>query len=266
MSCGPETVDVAIPTSESGSVLEETLERLARAEETAAVTVSRLVVVDNESEDDTREIARAAADANDWEPIVVTRSSTLPEAREIAIDRVDAEWFLFLDDDVRIPRSYLSDVAEAVAPIVGAVQGRKTATGSDVHNTDWVRRRARRGGTHATLIRRDAIEGVSYPEDLLVLEDEYTRRHVENGGFLWIFNHQARFEHASQERHPIGWQEGYLGGKYGLSQFHTVALNVPFALWKRRSPAPHAKRALGWIAGQLSRQVAPTRVDGGPNE
>jgi glycosyltransferase involved in cell wall biosynthesis len=251
MCAGPETIDVAIPTHESGAVLGGTLERLARAEESSPVAVSRLVLVDDESDDDTREIARAAAEANGWEPVVASRPSTLPEARELAIDRVESDWFLFLDDDVRLSTSYLRDATEAVAPAVGAVQGRKGSR--DEHNTDWVRRRARRGGTHATLLRRSAIEGVSYPDDLLVLEDEYTRRHVEDDGYLWVFNHRARFEHASQERHPIGWREGYLGGKYGLSQFHTVALNVPFALASGRSPAPHAGRAAGWVAGRARR-------------
>lgn len=260
MCSGPEAIDVAVPTYQSGAVLDGTLERLARAEEAAPVAVSRLVVVDNESDDDTREIARTAADANGWEPIVTSRPSTLPEAREIAISRVESEWFLFLDDDVRLSTSYLRDAVEAVAPAVGAVQGRKAAR--DGHNTDWVRRRARRGGTHATLVRHAAIEGVSYPDDLLVLEDEYARRYVEDGGLLWVFNHRARFEHASQERHPIGWQEGYLGGKYGLSQFHTVALNVPFALAQGRSPAPHAERALGWVAGRARRGAASIRANG----
>lgn len=260
MCAGPETIDVAIPTYESGAVLDGTLERLARAEEAAPVTVSRLVVVDNESDDDTRGIARTAADANGWEPVVASRPSTLPEARELAIDRVESEWFLFLDDDVRLSESYLDDVVGAVAPAIGAVQGRK-ATRNE-RNTDWVRRRARRGGTHATLVRRSAVEGLSYPDDLLVLEDEYTRRHVEDGDLLWVFNHRARFEHASQERHPIGWQEGYLGGKYGLSQFHTVALNVPFSLANGRSPAPHAERALGWIAGRARRNAPSIRAEG----
>lgn len=261
MSCGPETIDVAIPTHESGSVLDETLKRLARAERASSVAVSRLIVVDDESDDDTRAIGRAAAAANGWEPVVMSRPSTLPQAREIAIEHVETEWFLFLDDDVRLSETYLADAAEAVAPAVGAVQGRKTTSAS--RNTDWVRRRARRGGTHATLLRREAIEGMLYPDDLLVLEDEYTRRYVEDNGFLWIFNHQARFDHASQERHPIGWQEGYLGGKYGLSQFHTVALNVPFSLTEGRSPIPHAKRALGWIAGRAGRRAASIGAEGG---
>lgn len=260
MCAGPETIDVAIPTYESGAVLDGTLERLARAEEAASLTVSRLVVVDNESDDDTREIARTAADVNGWEPVVTSRPSTLPEARELAIDRVESEWFLFLDDDVRLSESYLDDVAGAVAPAVGAVQGRK-ATRNE-RNTDWVRRRARRGGTHATLVRRSTVEDLSYPDDLLVLEDEYTRRHVEDDGYLWVFNHRARFEHASQERHPIGWREGYLGGKYGLSQFHTVALNVPFSLANGRSPAPHAERTLGWVAGRARRGAASIRAEG----
>ncbi len=255
-----DDVDVAMPTHESAGVIGETLDRLAAVEADCDVGVNRLVVVDDESADDTRAIVRERADRHGWPMRLVTAETTLPEARELLIELVATEWFLFLDDDVRLGERYLDRLAAAAAPGVGGVQGRKA--NRDESPTDWVRQRARRGGTHATLVRVSAAADVSFPEDLHVLEDEYLRRHVEARGYLWVFNHQAEFEHANQYRHPIGWQEGYLAGKYDLKPFHEVALNVPFAAATRRNPVPHAKRAAGWLAGHVAEDGASPGGDG----
>ena len=244
-------IDVAMPTWNSGSVIEGSLDHLRQSEGSGTVDIDRLIVVDKESDDDTLDIARESATDAGWEFEPIVSDCSLPGAREAAIDTVETEWFLFLDDDVRVDEGYLDCVFGAVAPLVGGVQGRKGARTE--HPTDWVRRRSRRGGTHATLLRRNAVADVTFPRDLAVLEDEYLRRHVEDGGFLWVYNHQARFDHDSQQRHPIGWKEGYLGGKYELSALHDVALNVPYALASGRNPLPHAKRLAGWIAGWTER-------------
>lgn len=241
-------IEVAMPTSDSAGVLDGALRALATSSDTSNVPITRLVIVDDVSTDGTREIAEANADENGWDLRIVSRPTTLPEARELAIATVEAEWFLFLDDDVRVSPRYLARLRDAVGPLVGAVQGRKNARTEP--NSAWVRRRARRGGTHATLCRHEAVDGVSFPSDLVVLEDEYLRRYVEDNGFLWVFNHQAWFHHASQHRHPIGWREGVLAGKYGLKPFHECALTVPFAAATGQNPVPHAKRAAGWLAGR----------------
>jgi glycosyltransferase involved in cell wall biosynthesis len=240
---------VCIPTKDSSDVLDGTLTHLAVAADAAPVTINRLVIVDDESDDRTVPIAVEHADAAGWDIDAIVEPTSLPEARNRAIDEVETEWFLFLDDDVRLSETYLETLLEARAPLIGAIQGRKVSRTEAP--SDWVHRRSRRGGTHATLIRRDAVGDTRIPEDLDILHDEYCRHIVERSGYLWVFNHQARFDHANQDRHPIGWREGYEGGQYGLSQFHDLALNVPFAAVTGRNPLPHAKRAAGWIAGRL---------------
>lgn len=246
-------IDVAIPTHESGAVIGETLDRLATAEANGDVDVGRIVVVDDESDDDTRGIVRDRAETCGWDCDVLQRETTLPEARKLAIDRVTRDWFLFLDDDVRIAPDYLDRLADAAAPAIGAIQGRKHSRTE--RPSEWTRRRSRRGGTHATLVRREAVRGIEFPADLLVLEDEYLRRYVEDRGFLWIFHHGARFRHENQHRHPVGWREGWLGGKYDLLPFQRAVLNAPYAALTGRDPRPHAKRALGWIAGRAARNA-----------
>lgn len=242
-------IDVCMPTWNSSKVLGRTLTLLAAAESSSDININNLIVVDNESSDDTLTIAGGKAEEHSWGEVFILRSTNLPEARQTGIKYVETEWFLFLDDDVRISERYLEEVSRSIAPAVGAIQGRKTSRTES--NSDWVRRRARRGGTHGTLIRHDSIAGIQYPSDLCVLEDEYSRRVVEDSGYLWIFNHQAKFTHASMDRHPIGWQEGYLGAKYGLSTFDTVALNVPYAVVTLRNPVPQFQRMLGWIWGYV---------------
>lgn len=251
-------IDIAMPTKESADVIGETLDTAATAIENAGVSVNQLVVVDDESDDGTLDRARDRADAYGWDPAFVSEPATLPEARERAIGLVETEWFWFLDDDVRVREDYVDQQLDAIAPAVGAVQGRKADRTE--HPSDWSRRRARRGGTHATLIRHEAVADVEIPEDMAVLEDEYLRRETESNGYKWFFHPHARFDHACQDRHPIGWTEGYVGGKYGLQPFQTVALNVPFAAATGRNPLPHAKRTVGWLAGRTQR-AASTRAD-----
>jgi glycosyltransferase involved in cell wall biosynthesis len=245
-------IDVVIPTKESESVIGQTIDQAAAAIDYADdISLNQLVVVDDESDDDTLEVVRHHANLQDWDTNVISKSATLPEARELGIGLVETEWFWFLDDDVRVRDDYISRQVDAIAPAVGAIQGRKEHRSE--HPSDWVHRRSRRGGTHATLIRHEGVSDVEIPDELTVLEDEYLRRWIESRGYIWFFHSHARFEHYSQERHPIGWNEGYLGGKYGLQSFQTVALNVPYAVATDRNPLPHAKRMLGWLAGRRQR-------------
>lgn len=245
-------IDVAIPTFESVDVVGDSMDALRRSEESDETTLSigRVINVDKMSGDGTVREMEDRCSRYGWEYVNISDGCPLPKARERAIEEIETEWFLFLDDDVRIGEEYLAVLENAIAPGVGAIQGRKTSRTEP--NSDWVRRRARRGATHAVLIRREAVEGVHIPEDVVVLEDEYLRRAVDNRGFLWVFHHQARFSHDPVGRHPIGWDEGWVGGRYGLSAFHTVALNVPFSIATGRNPIPHINRLAGWVAGSMS--------------
>lgn len=250
-------IDIAIPTKESSGVIGLTIDKAAKAIDFAGISVNRLVVVDDKSEDGTIHRARHHAELHDWNVSIVSESTTLPEARELAIGQVETEWFWFLDDDVRVNENYISRQLEAIAPVVGAIQGRKKHRSE--HPSDWVHKRSRRGGTHATLVRHESVAEVDIPDDLVVLEDEYLRRWIESKGYTWFFHPHARFEHANQHRHPIGWTEGYLGGKYGLQSFQTVAFNVPYAAVTRRNPLPHVKRMFGWLMGRAHRSESDGR-------
>jgi hypothetical protein len=57
----------------------------------------------------------------------------------------------------------------------------------------------------------------------------------------------------NQQRHPNGWREGYLGGKYGLGSFCSQARAVPATLSTGRLPVGETIQTLGWCAGWLRR-------------
>lgn len=247
-TCG--TIDVCIPTKESEDVIEKTLCKLHQTLEAADVSLNRLVIVDDQSDDNTIPLAISVCEENKWNYKIIKRESSLTGARKELINRVETEWFLFLDDDVRLERDYITKQRGCIGRNVGAVQGRKESR--DEHPSRWVRRRARRGGTHATLIRSDAVHGIDYPSDMSVLEDEWTRRFIEEQEYVWVLNHLARFYHESQERHPIGWDEGRIAGKYNLAPFHQYVLNVPFSIVTKRNPIPHMSRSVGWIYGRIT--------------
>jgi glycosyltransferase involved in cell wall biosynthesis len=252
-SCPTSTydIDVAIPTKESEPVIEQTLRELHKSViESPDVSLNQLLIVDDESNDRTVEYIDTVCSELGWASELVVEESSLTEARERLISMVDTDWFLFLDDDVRLHSGYLDSHARCIAENIGAIQGRKSSRTE--HPTDWVRRRARRGGTHATLLRTSAVDGIEYPDDMTLLEDEWTRRFIEDRGYLWLFNHAARFDHANLGRHPTGWEEGRIAGKYGLAPFHQYALNVPYSLVAKRSPVPHLLRTLGWLYGRVS--------------
>jgi glycosyltransferase involved in cell wall biosynthesis len=241
---------VCMPTWDSEPVIRQTLKHLAQSEADAPIHIHAIVIIDNNSEDRTIEIAREVAKEFNWNMELVSKPCSLPEAREMAIEKVETDWLLFLDDDVLVSDDYLSRLCESVSSAVGAVQGRKYSL-REKNNSKWVHSRSKRGGTHATLIRRSAASDISFPSDLHVLEDEYLRQHIEEKGYLWIFNHQAMFKHENQNRHSQGWEHGYLGGKYGLSKLHFHLLYAPIAIMRGESPIKQAKLLLGWLYGHL---------------
>ena len=261
------SIDVCIPTFNSGNVLEGTLDRLKCAEDYCSIKISTLRVTDNKSTDSTTNILEEVTDEYGWGLDLEKTESSLPEARQSLISRVKSDWFLFLDDDVRLSEDYFELMFSCMAEGIGAIQGRKKSKQQTSSNdqrlindvptkpTEWVRKRSFRGGTHATLIRKEACEDIKFPCDLVVWEDEYLRRHIESSGYLWIFNHQALFSHANQERHPPSWTEGYLQAKYNLRPFWHVCLNLPYAILTGKSPIGYMLMIVGYVCAWLKNLV-----------
>lgn len=249
-------IDVAMPTRNSADLLGETLSALETAAERSRLTVGTLRIDDRS--DGTATVARAEELAADmgWSFAAIREDHTLPKAREALVDTIDTDWCLFLDDDVRVSRDYLQRAWQWTScQNVGAVQGRKKSRNERA--SDWMRRRARRAGTHATLIRAEAVRDLSIPADVTVLEDEWIRRHVEDAGWVWAMDHGNEFDHDCQHRHAIGWEEGAVAGKYGLGRLHQYVLSAIAATAQARRPAGQWARVAGYLAGSMSSDSSP---------
>lgn len=158
-----------------------------------------LVVVDDGDDGTGRELARLAREHGRDAVVLRSARPTRAAARQTAIDyflrETPDEWLMFLDDDVVLNEGWWDEARRYMDdPRVGLIWGID-------YTPEWADRRAwlsargltlrqylvqqfeRRGGTHDTLLRRAAVEGIRIPEWLHVYEDAYIKRYVECRGF-----------------------------------------------------------------------------------
>ena len=246
-------IDVAMPTyGVDGETLQSTLERLSKSVAASSFGMGRLVVDYRPADDNTPAIIDSWADETHSDYTLHTGERTLPESREFLMDKIETDWFLFLDDDVWLREDTLSQLHDSIAPSVGAVQVRK-ACHEDAQNGDWSKWRNVRGTTFATLIRTECVADCTIPPEITQLEDEYIRQHIENvHNKLWLFQHQAVIDHDNQGRHEINYAEGKLAAKYDLLPYDYVYGNVPYNILTRGNPIRHTMRAIGYTVGKLT--------------
>jgi glycosyltransferase involved in cell wall biosynthesis len=110
----PASVDVLVSTFNSAHDLEDCL-RAARAH----LPISRLIVVDHESTDGTREIAAR------WGAETHTETVGLGYSRTLALSLAESRWVVFLDSDVILRSPTFFEEARRLArrPGTGAVVG-----------------------------------------------------------------------------------------------------------------------------------------------
>ena len=199
----------------------------------------RQIILVDDSTDETREFFQSWCEEHDKELTVSgsrlygyhrpTRATARQTAIDIFLDGFDDGWLMFVDDDVilnpgwwREAEAYLSD------PRIGMVWGLNFDATSDRHvylkalGIDYVqyliKEFFRRGGTHDTLVRREALEGIRIPPELHFFEDWYILRHVQRRGYS-IGTVRAGVTHYNPE-----WnystktikQMAYLSRKYGV--------------------------------------------------
>lgn len=247
-----EKIDVAMPTYNGENVVRKTLDKLHNAIASSPYEINRLVVDYCPNNDSTDREIRSWADEMGVPADIKEAEHSLPEAREYLIGEIETDWFLFLDDDVRLRSCTLSAMHNCISPATGGVQVKKARQNDPNHK--WSKWRPVRGTTFATLLRTDAVDGITIPDDCTVLEDEFIRQYVESEkDYLWTFNFQAVVDHDNQGRHTIDTKEGYLAGKYGLLPYDYIFLNVPYNVVTFNHPIRHFKRALGYCYGLTQR-------------
>ncbi|MEM3666224.1 MAG: glycosyltransferase family A protein [Candidatus Bathyarchaeia archaeon] len=181
-----ELVDVVLLTKNSERTLEKCLTSIY-----LNVPVRKLIVVDGHSNDGTLDILRAFNER--YKNIVIIQDyGTRSTARQKGIGKVETEWFMFVDSDVELCGNWFKKAKNYIGDDVGAIWG--IEVWSDIQNPmtlKWFLLITRkifeiRGGTHDTLIRRDAIKNIKIPSSLHVFEDAYISQWIKSKGYRVI--------------------------------------------------------------------------------
>jgi glycosyltransferase involved in cell wall biosynthesis len=161
----------------------------------------RLIFIDSGSTDGTLEIAERYGE-------VYRGSWNLAEGRTYAVKLVDCPFFAFIDSDIYISKDWFRRIMSQFTPEVGAVQGRPLPLNpflksySEAHHRlqSFLGRERRRGGTHNTVIRTEAVRGIEIPPSYRIGEDWYIKRFIEKRGYRWIYDPTITVDHESSER------------------------------------------------------------------
>ena len=157
---------------------------------------------------------------------VLTSSVIGPaRARQELMERVDTDWFAFVDDDVKLRSDWWSTVTGMINPSVGGIEGLWSYLAGDKRVDDYARAMARlarlvrqeswrdridRAFTGDTLVRTEAVKNIRMP-NIPVWEDEYIRRWVEKNDYEWRRTPNVVCDHLR----TYNLRPSYNVGKYG---------------------------------------------------
>ena len=210
----------------------------------------------------------------------------LARARQELMERVDTEWFAFVDNDVRLRSDWWSMVTGMIRSDVGGVEGLWSYLAGDKKVDDYTRAMARlsrllrqeswrdridRAFTGDTLVRREAVKDIRMP-NIPLWEDEYIRRWVEKSGFKWLRTPRVVCDHLRsynlKQSNNTGKYGYYVGQLKVRTQFKRIAqlpVKVVFAAaytGNIRAGTFAAKKDLGVFKGVLQAYVQ--RKSGSP--
>jgi len=191
-------VIISFITKNSYSKMESAPVSLREVLESVVQVPFRSVILVDDSDDVTPKVFLDWCCKHGKELVVVRGAGNRAVARQLAIEvfthSFNDDWLMFVDDDVILnegwwgeARNYLSE------PGVGLIWGlnydgyKEKILWLKVLGVDYVsyliREFYHRGGTHDTMLRREAIEDIKIPSDLHVFEDWYILRHVIGRGY-----------------------------------------------------------------------------------
>ncbi len=178
-----EPVDVVILTKNSERLLRECIDSVYRN-----VPVNRLIVVDGYSNDATGKIVQGVEEKR-GNVVFVRDRGTRGSARQIAMNKVTSEWFMFVDSDVILSEGWFAKAQKLISDDVGAIWGieiwsvlRKMRI-LKLFERVTLKIFEKRGGTHDLLVRRKAVEGIRVPFHLHTYEDAYIKSWINKKGY-----------------------------------------------------------------------------------
>ncbi|MCW4028481.1 MAG: glycosyltransferase family 2 protein [Candidatus Bathyarchaeota archaeon] len=123
--------------------------------------------------------------------IINTHEKPLSVARKHAVLQAKTEWVAMVDDDMLLPRDWLQNVSQAIAPDVGAIgtvavhKNRHAAAYERVVGTVYnLSKLDTNPHINNILIRRKVMENYNPPK-LFFGEDQYFKRYVQKSGYKW---------------------------------------------------------------------------------
>jgi glycosyltransferase involved in cell wall biosynthesis len=197
-------IDVVLLTKNSQHLLSKCLTSIY-----SNVPVNKLIVVDGYSTDRTIDILEGFQRKHGNIKILQTQG-TRAKAREIGISKVSTEYFAFIDSDVVLCRDWFKKAQMDMTSGVGAVWGLNIDVIPNVKQK-WflllegmIARQgfSLRGGTHDTLIRKSAIEGIRIPDELHAYEDAYIMNFIQKKGFKTVVGNTVYCLHYKP---PTNW-------------------------------------------------------------
>jgi glycosyltransferase involved in cell wall biosynthesis len=176
-------VDVVVLTKNSQAQLERCLESVYKN-----VPVNRLIVVDGYSTDKTLDIVNKF-DKEHGNVLLMQDKGGRGRARQIGIEHVETEWFLFVDSDVVLCKDWFKRAIKHTDKNVGAIWG--IEIWSVLQNSPILKMFLCvtrvifeiRGGTHDTLIRHEAVKDIKIPSNLHSFEDAHIKEWITEKGY-----------------------------------------------------------------------------------
>lgn len=168
-------VDVVILTKNSGRLLRKCIDSVYQN-----VPVNRLIVVDGYSTDNTLQILKEFQERQ-GNVVIVQDRGTRGNARQVAINKVKTDWFMFVDSDVILSRNWFAEAEKLIRDDVGAIWGieiwsvLREAKILGLFERITLKIFEQRGAMHDLLVRRKAIDGIEVPYNLHTYEDAYIK-------------------------------------------------------------------------------------------
>ena len=199
-----QAIDVVVLTKNSEHLLDKCLASIY-----ASVPVKNLIIIDGFSTDRTMKILEKV-NKKHGNIKVIKANGSRARAREKAIQLVTTEWFMFVDSDVILSKDWFKQAEKHIKPDVGAIWGVNIDIIPNVKDKRFIKLQRiiahqcfnLRGGTHDTLIRRDAVKDIRIPKQLHVYEDTYLINWIKKKGYKVVTGNDVYCLHVKP---PANW-------------------------------------------------------------
>jgi glycosyltransferase involved in cell wall biosynthesis len=176
-------IDVVILTKNSGQTIEGCLDSVNKN-----VPIGNVIIIDGHSTDNTLEIIREFDEKN-GNITLIQDEGTRGRARQLGLEKVRTEWFMFVDSDVVLCNQWFEKAKKFIENDVGAIWG--IEIWSVIRSPTFLRLFLPitkkifeiRGGTHDLLVRLEAIRGIQIPEELNYFEDAFIKEWINKRGY-----------------------------------------------------------------------------------